>query len=147
MRNYLDSKMAVNLVIYCGRVGVFNNHKFIKNLPYKEIFKLKFIHVCFIADYLSLHSHSMVSLFYAVHYLFLLKSKVPNWVKFSAFAMFYVICIYFLSVKWLYKIFLILLSGEVEINAGPRRNTDKTFSICHWDLNSLLAKITISCSF
>ena len=53
--------------------------------------------------------------------------------------MFYVVCIYLLSVKWLYKIFLILLSGDVEINPGPRRNTDKTFLISHWNLNSLLA--------
>ena len=34
---------------------------------------------------------------------------------------------------------MILLSGDVEINPGPRRNTDETFSICHWNLNSLLA--------
>ena len=53
--------------------------------------------------------------------------------------MFYVVCIYLVSVKWLYKIFLILLSGDVEINPRQRRNTDETFSICHWNLNSLLA--------
>ena len=34
---------------------------------------------------------------------------------------------------------MILLIGDVEINPGPRQNTDKAFSICHWDLNSLLA--------
>ena len=32
-----------------------------------------------------------------------------------------------------------LLSGDIEVNSGPRRNTDETFSICHWNLNSLLA--------
>ena len=53
--------------------------------------------------------------------------------------MFYVVCTYLLSVKWLYKISLILLSGNVEINPAPKRNTDETFSICHWDLNSLVA--------
>ena len=58
---------------------------------------------------------------------FLLKPKVPKGVKFSAFALFYVICIYLLSLKWLYKIFLILLNGDVEINPGPRRNTEETF--------------------
>ena len=46
---------------------------------------------------------------------------------------------YLLSVKWLYKIFLILLSGDVETNPGPRRNTGETFSICYWNLNRLLA--------
>ena len=34
---------------------------------------------------------------------------------------------------------MILLSGDVEIHAGPRRNTDETFSIWHWNLNSLPA--------
>ena len=64
---------------------------------------------------------------------------MPKGVKFSAFAMFYVICIYLLSVKWLHKIFLILLSDDVEINPGPRRNTYETFSICHRYLNCFLA--------
>ena len=65
----------------------------------------------------------MVSFIMLLIVFFLLKPKVPKGVEFSAFAMFYVICIYLLSVKWLYKIFLILLSvsGDVEINPGPRR--------------------------
>ena len=131
--------MPVNILQYCGAVRVFNNCKFTKKLQYKEISKLKFIHTCFISDHLSLQSHSMVSFFMLLIVFFLLKPKVPKGVKFSAFAMLYVVCIYLLSVKWLYKIFLILLSGDVEINPGPRRNTDETFSICHWNLNSLLA--------
>ena len=52
--------------------------------------------------------------------------------------MFHVISIYLLSVKWTYKIFSLLLSGDVELNPGPKPNTDETFSICHWNLNSLL---------
>ena len=32
-----------------------------------------------------------------------------------------------------------LLSGDAEINTGQRRNTDETFSVFHWNLNSLLA--------
>ena len=35
--------------------------------------------------------------------------------------------------------FLILQNGVVEFSSGPRRSTDETFSICHWNLNSLLA--------
>ena len=139
MQNYLDSKMPVNLVQHCGTVGVFNNRKFNKKIQYKEIPKLKFIHTCFIADHLSLHSHSMVSFFYDVDHLFLLKPKLQKGVKFSTFAMSCVFCVYLLLVKWLYKIFFILLSGDAEINPGPRRNTDETFSVFHWNLNSLLA--------
>ena len=137
--------MPVNLVQYRGTVGVFNNRKFIKKLQYKEISKLKFIHTCFIADYLYLHSYSMVPFFILFIVFFLLKPNVLKVVKFSAFAMFYVICIYLLSVKWLYKIFLIS-SGNVEFNPGSRRSsTNETFSICHWNRNSLT--LTISSFF
>ena len=81
----------------------------------------------------------MVSFFYDVDHLFLLKPKLQKGVKFSTFAMSCVFCVYLLLVKWLYKIFFILLSGDAEINPGPRRNTDETFSVFHWNLNSLLA--------
>ena len=119
--------MPLNLVQHRGTAGAFNNCKFTKTLQYKEISKLKFIHTCFIADHLSLRSHSMVSVFMLLIAFFLLKPKVPKGVKFSAFAMFYVVWIYLLSVKLLYKIFLILLSGDVEITPGPKRNTNETF--------------------
>ena len=119
--------MPVNILQYCGAVRVFNNCKFTKKLQYKEISKLKFSYTCFIADYLYLHIHSIVSFFMLLLVFFLLKPKVPKGVKFSDFAMFYVICIFLLSFKWLYKIFLTLLSGDAEINLGPRRNTDETF--------------------
>ena len=33
--------------------------------------------------------------------------------------------------------FLILLSGDLKINPGPRENSGESFSICHWKLNSL----------
>ena len=72
-------------------------------------------------------------------FFFLLRPEVPKGVKFSAFAMFCVTCMHLWTVKWLYRIFLVLLSGNVEINPGPRRRTDETFSICHWNLNSLPA--------
>ena len=139
VQNCLDSKMPVNVVQNRGTVGVFNNRKFTEKLQYKEIFKLEFIQTCFIADYLYLHGHSMVLFFMLLIVFFLLLTKVPHGVKFSAFGMFYVIYIHLLSAKWQYRIFLILWSGDVEINPGPRRSTDETFSMCHWNFNSLLA--------
>ena len=137
--------MPDNLVQYRGTVGVFNNRKFTKKLLYKDISKLTFIHICFIPDHLSLHSHSMVSFFMLLIVFFLLKPKVPKGVKFSAFAVFFVVCTYLLPVKWLYKFFLTLLSGDVEINPGPRRNTDETFSVWTWTV--FLLTITISYFF
>ena len=40
---------------------------------------------------------------------------------------------------WLY-IFLIILSGDVELNAGPKRKAAQTLSVCHWNLNSICAQ-------
>ena len=118
---------------------LFNNSnwKLIGSKPIES--KLKFIHNCFIADYLYLQSNSMVSFFMLSIIFFLLKPEAPKGVTFSTFTMLYVVCICLLSVEWLHKMFLILLSGDVEFNPGPRRSTSETFSICHWSLNSLPA--------
>ena len=45
---------------------------------------------------------------------------------------------FFLLLRWLY-ILLITLSGDVELNPGSKRNAAQTFSICHWNLNSICA--------
>ena len=34
---------------------------------------------------------------------------------------------------------MITLSGDVELNPGPKHNAVQTFSICHWNLNSICA--------
>ena len=37
----------------------------------------------------------------------------------------------------LYYIRLIRLSGDIELNPGPKPSSFKNFSICHWNLNSI----------
>ena len=39
---------------------------------------------------------------------------------------------------WFYSL-LLLLSGDVKLNPGPKRNYSNAFSICHWNLNSISA--------
>ena len=34
---------------------------------------------------------------------------------------------------------MITLSGDVELNPGPKRKATQTLSICHWNLNSICA--------
>ena len=41
----------------------------------------------------------------------------------------------------------ILLCGNVEWNPGPRLNSSKCFSICHWNLNSITSHSFIKVSF
>ena len=33
--------------------------------------------------------------------------------------------------------YLIILSGDVEVNPGPKSSVSKCLSICHWNLNSI----------
>ena len=37
---------------------------------------------------------------------------------------------------------IIKLSGEIEKNAGLKRNSSQLFSICHWNLNSIIPQIS-----
>ena len=39
---------------------------------------------------------------------------------------------------WVHAL-LITQSGDIEMNPGPKRNPCHSFSICHWNLNSLTA--------
>ena len=64
---------------------------------------------------------------------------MDNAATISAFALFFVTCIHLWTINWLYSPFLILLSGDVEINPGPRHNCGEFFSICHGNLNSVSA--------
>ena len=114
---------------YRGTIGVFKNRKFTNKLEYKEISKLKFIQICYVADYFYIHSHFMVSYFMVLIAFLYLMPKVLKGVNFSAFVTFYVTCMHLRTVKFLYSIFLIVLNGYLEIKQGPRRSTDETFSI------------------
>ena len=41
--------------------------------------------------------------------------------------------------KFLGKFDLLMLCGDIESNPGPRPNSGQSFSICHWNLNSIAA--------
>ena len=41
---------------------------------------------------------------------------------------------------WLYSC-LIILSGDAEVNPGPKNSVSECLSICHWNLNSILTHV------
>ena len=45
-----------------------------------------------------------------------------------------------------YYIYIILLCGDVKLNPGPKLNSSKCFSICHWNLNSITSHSFIKVS-
>ena len=81
----------------------------------------------------------VVSLFMLLATLIHLKFKLHNAATISFLALFLATCIHSWPVNWLYGPFLILLSSDVEINPGPTHNSGESFSICHWNLNSVSA--------
>ena len=131
--------MPVNLVQYRGTVAVFNNRKFFNKLQYKKMFEPTFLQMYFLIEHCYLHCNILVSLFMLLAALIYLKPKVHNVATISSFALFFVICIHLWTVNWLYSPFLILLSGDVELNLGPKHNSGEFFSICHWNLNNVSA--------
>ena len=95
------------------------------------MFEPKLIQMYFFIEYCYLPCNIVVSLFMLLAALIYLKPKVHNVATISAFAIFFATCIHLWQVNWLYKPFLILLSGDVEINPGPRHNSGESFSMCH----------------
>ena len=74
--------------------------------------------------------------------LLLLKS----YYKFHSFRIRNVLISFFYLIKWYdfaawFRIFLILLSEDIETNPGPKPISGQSFSICHWNLNSISAHI------
>ena len=62
-----------------------------------------------------------------------------NYVNINSFAWFlFLMGVSLNSSLWL-QILLVLLSGDVKINAGPKRTPKANLSICHWNMNSISA--------
>ena len=138
LERHVFSKMPVNLIQYRGRVVNFNNQHFVFDLKHK------------IQQSLLIHSHSnvfshhacffrnsvLLFLFLAVFLILKLNScKRSNNSRISPFL---VVIIKTWLATWFYSL-LLLLSGDVELNPGPKRNYSNAFSICYWNLNSISA--------
>ena len=95
------------------------------------MFEPTFFQMYFFIEYCYLSCNIVVSLFMLLAALIYLKPKVHNVATISTFALFFATCNHLWTVNWLHSSFLVLLSGDVEINPGPRHNSGEPFSICH----------------
>ena len=133
--------MPVNLIQYRGTVGMFNNRRFASsNLNY-SYFSKKYHNY----DTFTLQVGLIILMF--CHLI----NVLSNWKFISRFLPDLVgICnfsrkILHLSMTGIYvhHIWLsptiIRLSGNIEENPGPKRNSNQSFSICHWNLYSITA--------
>ena len=127
--------MPVNVSLWRMEIGNFNNS--ISNFLCNHVFYL---------------SKSLMVIAYLLYAVFL--KHIVNWTLVLAiFIAFFrakvnIINIYlgrifywnilssFMLSFWYYKC-LLRLSGDIELSPGPKPNSRKSFSICHWNLNSI----------
>ena len=129
---YRFLKMPVNALQKKVTVGIFNNQKLIMNLRFElpSCLRLSNSLTNYDANYISL-------LFYIflIAYLFSkgYVSKITTKLYVSIFLLFDIL----LGVLvWLCSC-LIILSGDTEVNPGPKNSVSECLSVCHWNLNSI----------
>ena len=133
--------MPFNLLRYRGSVDIFNNRNF--------LVQPKISHFTHSSDNnnnnndlvvigLLILSKKIALVLLLLNLMFVFKgngSKYKKiifiWALFSTFVTCNLLC-------WLY-ILLIILSGDVELNPGPKRKAAQILSVCHWNLNSTYA--------
>ena len=134
--------MLVNLYQYRATVGIFNNRfivceNFRTNLFHRKSysnFTLIFFGVLFIAV-----------IRFIVFFMYIL-SLFPTFFHanckhvfiYLRLALYIFMTVLYLRYIWLYSI-LVKLSGDVEGNLGPKPKPCQSFSICHWNVNSVSA--------
>ena len=133
--------MPVNVAQYWGTVGtLFNNRNIEPEIIYslltcrffgklnRSIIFLIITLFCSISLILSLSSTPLNS--------FDKKIKTIHWAVLTTFLI--LIVIMFIQFVWIHAL-LIRQSGDVEMNPGAKPNPCHSFSIFHWNLNSLTA--------
>ena len=142
--------MLVNLTQYRGIVGTFNNRnmalKIIYSLPTCRFFCKLNWNIVFLAITLLCSITLILSLSSTLLNSFHTEIKTILWSVLITLLI--LIVIIFIEFIWVYAL-LIRQSGDIEMNPGPKPNPCHSFSICHWNLNSLAArnylKVSLRC--
>ena len=134
--------MPVNLNQYRGTVGVFNNRNIaicnLCNIWYSQSFRncstFIFFNAIFICSaYLFTLQECLKSSF-----LSSLRVKCRTIHTCLNLILYISILVLYANHFWLDEIVL-KLSGDIEENPGPKPSSNQSFSICHWNLNSISA--------
>ena len=118
-------KMPINIVQYRGAVGNFNNRKFFNAKAVNKIFGHRYWMPTNTGTVLLLLT---ITLCAARHK----SSKTSNNISFGIL---YFNILLILKLPLLSN--LIMLCGDVELNRSPKTISQQSFSVCHWNLNSI----------
>ena len=145
------SSMPVNLNQYRGTLSVFNNPSIafcnFCNIWYSKSFRNCITFIFFNAIFLC--AAYLFTLLECLKSSFLSSLKVKFRIIHTCLNLILYISILLLYANhfWLYEIVL-KISGDIEENSGPKpRSNHESFSICHWNLNSISARNYIKLSF
>ena len=126
-------KMMFNLIKYRSAVGNFNTRKNIFQRSRKTFSFLNYVNINSFQSY-------FLSTFILFVFLFLGLKYNGHKISMKFFCLVSFCNRFFAKHFFLAAInVLVLLSGNVEINLGPKRTPKATLSICHWNLNSISA--------
>ena len=137
-------EIPVNLSQYRGSVGIFNNRNFFVQSKFSHFTHLSYYNNnnnnnnndLAIGPLILLSKIALVLLL--LNLLFVFNGSGSKHKKIIFICLLFSTFVSCNLLPWLY-ILLITLSGNVELNPGPKRKAAQTFSICHWNLNSICA--------
>ena len=130
LERHVVSEMPVNLIQYRGTVGIFNSQHFVFDLKHKIQSLLIHSHRNVFSHYACFFRNSvLLFLFLAVFLILKLNScKRSNNSRVSPFL---VVIIKTWLATWFYSL-LLLLSGDVKLNPGPKRTIATLFPFVIW---------------
>ena len=131
-------KMPVDLNQYRGSVGIFNNRYFV----FRPKFSNFIDHKCWNYNHLYFNisiTLAMNLVLFLVLVIVLSPRHSFHITPINAGTSMLVIVVSLILDYLCFKCNLILLCGDVEPNPGPKQNTARKFTICHWNLNSIAA--------
>ena len=112
--------IPVNLQQYRGEIGASYN----RSCKYTFVrYSFKFNNISCLA-------------FYVVIFVKGLKNCTNCIIKLSIISLHLLVSYSFLTQLWIYS-YRISLSGDIELNPGPKWDINQYFSVCHWNLNSV----------
>ena len=135
--------MPVNLNQYWGTVGTFNNRYLIRFRNDYQHFKyyLNDIDIAFGVISFSGSILTTISIFFLSLLFGIFVCNTIRPFQFSRFRKIKRVVVSIFVFTFFVSFFSgkPLLSGDIEINPGPRHNLNNHFTICHWNLNSISA--------
>ena len=133
--------MPVDIVQWRGEIGTFNNRK--KIYFYKGSF-------CILSALIYAFVWPLLQIFSIVRFtvnlicftinstlFFIAMTRIFRKVRLQLITLLYSVMIVNVILWYFFR--LLELSGDIEFNPGPKPDSSPSFSICHWNLNSMSA--------